>query len=221
MRFFRRGIDSYWLKLRIYIVIYYASSWETSLQKSLDKAADCIGLHVKQTKRRYMCFNQKGDTSTLNGGSLKLVDKFTNLGSSVSSSVCTSSIGWSTRTYLKQLCPDTGCSLEDQPETVDDRDKRSERERESGKSMLARRHDDDIMFILRLKTQNLLFRANTRTCSHKHLPSLWWRYVHSERKNISKHTFLWTFLCNGIKHISLDYRYNFLSVIPCQIWCGM
>ena len=32
-----------------------------------------------------MCFNQTGDISTLDGSSLKLVDKFTNLGSSVSS----------------------------------------------------------------------------------------------------------------------------------------
>ena len=32
-----------------------------------------------------MCYNQKGDFSTLNGTSLKLVDKFTYLGSSVSS----------------------------------------------------------------------------------------------------------------------------------------
>ena len=32
-----------------------------------------------------MCFNQTGDISTLNGRSLKLVDKFTYLGSSVSS----------------------------------------------------------------------------------------------------------------------------------------
>ena len=32
-----------------------------------------------------MCFNQRGDISTLNGWSLKFVDKFTNLGSSVSS----------------------------------------------------------------------------------------------------------------------------------------
>ena len=32
-----------------------------------------------------MCFNQTGDISTLNGISLKLVDKFTYLGSSVSS----------------------------------------------------------------------------------------------------------------------------------------
>ena len=34
---------------------------------------------------RYMCFNQTGDISTLNRSSLKLVDKFTFLGSSVSS----------------------------------------------------------------------------------------------------------------------------------------
>ena len=33
----------------------------------------------------YMCFNQRGDISTLNGSSLKLVDKFIYLGSSVSS----------------------------------------------------------------------------------------------------------------------------------------
>ena len=32
-----------------------------------------------------MCFNQTGDISTLNGSSLELVDKFTFLGSSVSS----------------------------------------------------------------------------------------------------------------------------------------
>ena len=33
----------------------------------------------------YICFNQRGDISILNGSSLKLVDKFTYLGSSVSS----------------------------------------------------------------------------------------------------------------------------------------
>ena len=36
-------------------------------------------------KTEYMCFNQAGDISTLDGTSLKLVDKFTYLGSSVSS----------------------------------------------------------------------------------------------------------------------------------------
>ena len=36
-------------------------------------------------KTEYMCLNQTGDISTLGGSSLKLVDKFTYLGSSVSS----------------------------------------------------------------------------------------------------------------------------------------
>ena len=36
-------------------------------------------------KTEYMCFNQRDVISTLNGSSLKLVDKFTYLGSSVSS----------------------------------------------------------------------------------------------------------------------------------------
>ena len=37
------------------------------------------------TKTEYICYNQTGDISTLDGTSLKLVDKFTYLGSSVSS----------------------------------------------------------------------------------------------------------------------------------------
>ena len=42
---------------------------------------------------------------------------------------------------IQQLCEDTGCSPEDQPEAMNDREKW--RERESGISMLAARHDDD------------------------------------------------------------------------------
>ena len=57
---------------------------ETQLH-SLERAAAGIGLHVDAHKAGYMCFNQTGDISTLNGSSLKLVDKFTYLGSSVSS----------------------------------------------------------------------------------------------------------------------------------------
>ncbi len=52
---------------------------------SLERAAAGIGLHVNAHKTEYMCFNQAGDISTLDGTSLKLVDKFTYLGSSVSS----------------------------------------------------------------------------------------------------------------------------------------
>ena len=56
-----------------------------TLLHSLEWAAAGIGLHVNAHKTEYMCFNQTGDISTLDGISLKLVDKFTYLGSSVSS----------------------------------------------------------------------------------------------------------------------------------------
>ena len=56
-----------------------------TLLHSLEWAATGIGLHVNAHKMEYMCFNQTGDISTQNGSSLKLVDKFTYLRSSVSS----------------------------------------------------------------------------------------------------------------------------------------
>ena len=52
---------------------------------SLERAARGIGIHVNSHKMEYMCYNQTSDISTLDGTSLKLVDKFTYLGSSVSS----------------------------------------------------------------------------------------------------------------------------------------
>ena len=58
---------------------------DESLLHSLERAADGIGLHVTADKTEYMCFNQRGNISTLKGGPLKLVDNFTYLGSSVSS----------------------------------------------------------------------------------------------------------------------------------------
>ena len=57
---------------------------ETLLQ-SLERAAASIGLYVNAHKTEYMCYNQTGDISTLEGTPLKLVDKFTYLGSSVES----------------------------------------------------------------------------------------------------------------------------------------
>ena len=56
-----------------------------TLLHSLEQAAAGIGLHVNAHKTEYLCFNQTGDISTLNGCALELVDKFTYLGSSVSS----------------------------------------------------------------------------------------------------------------------------------------
>ena len=51
---------------------------------SLERAATGIDLLVNAHKTEYMSFNQAGDISTLDRTSLKLVDKFTYLGSSVS-----------------------------------------------------------------------------------------------------------------------------------------
>ena len=44
-----------------------------------------LGLYVNAHKTEYMCYNQTGDISTLEGTPLKLVDKFTYRGSSVES----------------------------------------------------------------------------------------------------------------------------------------
>ena len=51
----------------------------------LERAAAGVGLHVNAHKTEYMSFNQRGDIFTLNGSSLKLADKFTYLGCSISS----------------------------------------------------------------------------------------------------------------------------------------
>ena len=56
-----------------------------TLLHCLERGADGIGFHVNADKTKYMCFNQRNDISTLKGSSLKLVDKFSYQGCSVSS----------------------------------------------------------------------------------------------------------------------------------------
>ena len=56
-----------------------------SLLHGLEQPAGSIGLHVNADKTKCMCFYQRRDITTLNWGSLKLVDKFPNVGSSISS----------------------------------------------------------------------------------------------------------------------------------------
>ena len=56
-----------------------------TLLHSLQRAAAGIGFHVNAHKTEYMCYNQTGDITTLDGTPLKLEDEFTYLGSSVSS----------------------------------------------------------------------------------------------------------------------------------------
>ena len=56
-----------------------------TLLHSLERAAAGIGLHANAHKTEYMYYNQTGDITTLDGTPLKLVDKFSYRGSSVSS----------------------------------------------------------------------------------------------------------------------------------------
>ena len=55
------------------------------LLHSLEQTAGGIGLQVNADKTEFISFNEKGDISTLKCCPLKLLDKFTNLGGSVSS----------------------------------------------------------------------------------------------------------------------------------------
>ena len=56
-----------------------------TLLHSLERAAAGNFLHDNEHKTEYMCYNPTGDITTLDGTPPKLVDKFTYLGSSVSS----------------------------------------------------------------------------------------------------------------------------------------
>ena len=66
-------------------ILANTSNQAETLLHSLERVAAGIGLHVNVHKTEYMCYNQTGDISTQEGTSLKLVNKFTYLGSSVSS----------------------------------------------------------------------------------------------------------------------------------------
>ena len=66
-------------------LLAYKPSQANSILHSLEWASGGIGLHVNTDKTENMCFNQRCDISILNGSSLKLVDRFTYLKSSVSS----------------------------------------------------------------------------------------------------------------------------------------
>ena len=67
------------------VLLANAPAQAETLLHSLERATVGIGLHVNAHKTEYMCLNQTGDIPSLNSSALKLVDRFTYLGSSVSS----------------------------------------------------------------------------------------------------------------------------------------
>ena len=56
-----------------------------SLLHSLEQAAGSIGLHINANKTEFMCFKREETISTISGRSLKLINKFSYLGSNSSS----------------------------------------------------------------------------------------------------------------------------------------
>ena len=66
-------------------ILANTSTQAETLLHSLERAAGDIGFHVSADNTEYMCFKQRSDISTLKSRPLKLVDKFTYLGSSISS----------------------------------------------------------------------------------------------------------------------------------------
>ena len=55
------------------VLLANATAQAETLLHSLEWVAAGVGLHVNADKMEYMCFNQRGEISTLNGSSLKLV----------------------------------------------------------------------------------------------------------------------------------------------------
>ena len=63
----------------------FSAGQDNMIMHSLERAAEGIGLHANAHRTEYMYYNQTGDISTRDRTSLKLEDKFTYLGKSVSS----------------------------------------------------------------------------------------------------------------------------------------
>ena len=75
------------------------------------------------------------------------------------------------RTYIQQLCEDTGCSPEDLPEAMNDREKWRERVRDirAASTDIPDNDDDDIyIYIYMCVCVCVVYVCNTHTHTHKH-----------------------------------------------------
>ena len=83
--YFRSFIPKKWIILFPFMIRTPKRWAEKSGKIARLRAAAGIGLYVNVHKTEYMCYNQTGDISALDGTPLKLVDKFTYLESSIAS----------------------------------------------------------------------------------------------------------------------------------------
>ena len=148
------------LEYYVLFILLDPSQAETLLH-SLEGVAAGIGLHVNPHKTEYMCFNQRGNISTLNKcwrqhptkqqryGHLRPITKTMQVRRTRHAGHCWRSsdelisdvllwvpshgrakAGRPARIYIQQLCANTGYSLEDLPEAMDDREGCRERVRD-------------------------------------------------------------------------------------------
>ena len=69
----------------MHLLFTHTPTQAKTLLHCLERAAGDIGLHFNADNTEYMCSSPRDDNSTLKCGPLKLVEKFTYLGNSVSS----------------------------------------------------------------------------------------------------------------------------------------
>ena len=85
------------------------------------------------------------------------------------------SVGWPTRTYLQQPCMDTGCSLEEMPEAMDDREEWWERVREI--------HASSMMMMMMILKINILLWSKIGI-SNIQPNSISWSLQYTDCKNL-------------------------------------
>ena len=122
-------------------------------------------------------------------------------------------------TYIQQLCEDTGCSPEDLPRVMNDREKWRERVRDIRATsaiwwwwwwnqtfiqlfiwfLWIKNKNWYILFVLK-QNNYIVFCVNRQICSHKNATNLWQDQVHMKRnKIINKQNFQRLFLCISLK----------------------
>ena len=123
-----------------------------------------------------------------------------------------SKAGRPARTFIQQLCDDTGCNPEDLPKAMNDRE--TWRERGSGISVLAARHDEDDDIYTYILTERIWQREIVKRIDwERYLPNIalkCWLYL------LMTLVFRLTLLIHFTYALSTTYSYFWLKPYPVQ-----
>ena len=115
--------------------------------------------------------------------------------------------GWPARTYLQQAYEDTGCSPEDLPEEMNDREKWRERVRDISVPVARHVDDDDDIVYKFFETYHFM-----RRCYYPDWNSWTIFYLVSRRDQIS--------CCILLATLHIDKKkWEFFQVLSCQYYC--